>query len=475
LILYLRVNAFLALIVAALLLGLLSDRVILGPPDEAGVRDVVLSNSFKQVAQSFGEMMARIGIVIALATIIGKAMMDSGAAERIVQACIRLFGERLTPLALLVSSYVLGIPVFFDTVFLLMAPLAKALYQRTGKNYLLYITAIAAGASITHSLVPPTPGPLTAAATLKVDLGETIIIGMIVAAPLALAGLVYGAMANRWWPAAPRLSSVTAEPAPSSQLPERRLPSLFLALMPILLPVVLISSQTAFRALAKEHPTWNLQFELQGWNFTLSGLLDFIGEPNFALLVSAVASMGLVVRQRRMSRQELGKFTASALDEAGMILLITCAGGAFGAMLEKIGVGESIGTLAKEWGVPLLVLAWGMTALLKAAQGSATVAMIVSAKITLGILLAETGKTEANLETEDMISYLGYHPVYLVMAIGCGSKIGSWLNDSGFWVVCKMGGLSETETLRSWTLVLVTMGLVGLPVTWLLSIYLPLT
>jgi GntP family gluconate:H+ symporter len=169
-----------------------------------------------------------------------------------------------------------------------------------------------------------------------------------------------------------------------------------------------------------------------------------------------------------MTRAELGKFTARALDDAGMILLITCAGGAFGAMLAAAGVGDSLAALAEHWGIAPLVLAWSLAALFKVAQGSATVAMITTAGIVAGVLAARVGPGQSTAD------YLGYHPVYLVMAIGCGSKVGSWMNDSGFWVVCKMSGMTESETLKSWTVALVLMGVAGLPLVWILTELLPL-
>jgi GntP family gluconate:H+ symporter len=486
LILYLRVNAFLALVAAALVIGLLSPRVTYVTPKD-GEPYLSLLNVPEQIAQAFGRTMGQIGIVIALATIVGRSLMESGAADRIVRSTVRLFGERLTPVALVVSSYILGVPVFFDTVFLLMAPLAKALFQRTGKDYLLYICAIAAGASITHSLVPPTPGPLTVAARLQADLGLTILAGLAVAAPLALAGLAYGSVANRWWPAQPPLpagtpaaASDTAEPVAPTETPEDELPSLWVSLLPVVLPVVLISSFTGVQALARVSPGIDVIFQ-ESPRVSLTSILGLIGNKDVALLISAVVAMGIVYYRKRMTRAELGRFTGSALDEAGMILLITSAGGAFGSMLEKVGVGSVLGQLASLWGIPLLVLGWAIAALLKAAQGSATVAMITAADILRSILNSQLGLTDqavAGMESSRASAlyaqYLGYHPVWLVMAIGCGSKIGSWMNDSGFWVVCKAGGLTEGEALRSWTMVLVTMGLLGLPVTALLAWLMPL-
>ncbi|MGE3804134.1 MAG: GntP family permease [Gemmataceae bacterium] len=469
LILGLRINAFLALIVAALLIGVLSPKVVVPKPEEGKPERVVLSRAPQIAAQNFGRTMGQIGILIALATIVGRALMESGAADRIVRSCVNALGIGLAPLALLVSSYVLGIPVFFDTVFLLMAPLAKALHLRTGRSYLLYVTAIAAGASITHSLIPPTPGPITVATALNVDLGTTILVGLVVAAPLALAGLAYGAVADRLWPVPLRagVGTTLEELETQSQRPDEELPSLFISLLPIALPVVLIGSLTAFNAIGED-----MALSADG-SFTLGSLLGFIGEKNVALLISAVVSMVIVVKRTGMGRSELAKFTTAALDEAGMILLITSAGGAFGGMLGAAGVGDVLGKLAKEWGVSLLVLGWGLAALLKVSQGSATVAMITTAGILVGILEASPA-VKSIKDSAAVVQYLGYHPVYLVMAIGCGSKVGSWMNDSGFWVVCKAGGLTEAEALRSWTLVLATMGIVGLPLTALLAWLLPL-
>jgi GntP family gluconate:H+ symporter len=429
-----------------------------------------LTNAPNLVAQAFGRLMIGIGLSIALATVIGAALMESGAADRIVRSLTRLFGERRAALAMAASGYLLGVPVFFDTVFLLLVPLAKALYVRTGRNYLLYLIAMGSGASITHSLVPPTPGPIAVSEALRVDMGMTILVGLLVAAPLALAGLAYAAFIDRVSPVRPRESGTTSleDLGQRARRPESELPSLFASLLPIALPVLLITLATVFTAAARMHPELDYRTQVGGVSVSLGGVLDFLGDKNVALLLAAVAAMALVARRNRMTRAELGKFTARALDDAGMILLITCAGGAFGAVLAAAGVGDSLAALAEHWGVAPLVLAWSLAALFKVAQGSATVSMITTAGIVAGILAARVGPGQSTAD------YLGYHPVYLVMAIGCGSKVGSWMNDSGFWVVCKMGGLTEAETLRSWTVALVLMGVAGLPLVWALTRLLPL-
>lgn len=511
LILKLRVHAFLALIAAALLVGLLSPRVILQTREldayqklqgELGKRlsgrnveqvrkayradskrvpgsdassdqtqpRLELTNAPDLVAGAFGRLMIGIGLSIALATIIGAALMESGAADRIVRSLTRLFGDRYAAVAMLASGYVLAVPVFFDTVFLLLIPLAKALYLRTGKNYLLYVTAMASGGAITHSLVPPTPGPIGMSESLKVDLGMTILVGLLVAVPISLVGLAYAAFINRVSPVPLRESGNTSleELGLRAQRPDRELPSLFASLMPIVLPVLLITLSTAYTAVTKANPGLHYETQIDGVRITLDGILSFLGDKNIALLLAAVISMALVARRKQMTRAELGRFTAKALDDAGMILLITCAGGAFGALLTAAGVGDSLGALAEHWGIAPLFVAWGLAVLFKIAQGSGTVSMITTAGIIAGILASRVGPGQS------VEQYLGYHPVYLVMAIGSGSKVGSWMNDSGFWVVCKMSGMTEMETLKSWTMALVVMGLAGLPIIWLLTRVLPL-
>src|SRR6266851_349736 len=186
----LRLNAFLALIIAAIVVSLLA-------PGEAAVK-------VARVAEGFGRTAGTVGIVIALAAIIGKAMMDSGAADRIVNGFLALLGEKRGATALCSTGYILSIPVFFDTVFFLLVPLARSMYGRTNRNYLKYLLAIAAGAGATHTLVPPTPGPLAIAGTLGVDLGTMVVIGIVVALPAAGAGLLFAGWVDRRMPVVPQ-------------------------------------------------------------------------------------------------------------------------------------------------------------------------------------------------------------------------------------------------------------------------------
>ncbi|MGV3757238.1 MAG: GntP family permease, partial [Verrucomicrobiota bacterium] len=337
------------------------------------------------------------------------------------------------------------IPVFFDTVFYLLIPLGKALASRTGRNYALYVMTIVCGTTMAHSLVPPTPGPLFVANALNIQMGTMMIGGIILGLFTAGSGLIYAYWANRKWPMPVRETSGESlkDMEKMTQRPESELPGFWLALMPILLPVVLIGSEGFItdawgKAAAGTLASWQ------------SGLLWFFqkfGDKNIAISLAAGIALLTVVSQKRQSKKELGAAMQGALESGGLIILITAAGGAFGGVLQHTGVGERIRDLAATYQIGILPLAFFVTALIRTAQGSATVAMIT----TIGML-----QSMAAPET------LGFHPVYLALAIGCGSKPFAWMNDSGFWVVCKMSGMTEGETLRNFSVLLTIMALVGL-------------
>jgi gluconate:H+ symporter, GntP family len=473
LIIGLKIHPFIALIVAAITVSVLGAGW-LGEGQWAA--------SIARVADAFGSSAGKIGIVIGMAAVIGKCMLDSGAADRIVRAFLRLFGEKRSSVALMGSGFVLAVPVFFDTVFYLLVPLARSLYRRTHKNYLLYVLAIGCGGAITHTLVPPTPGPLVMATTLGVDVGLLILIGGLVALPAAVAGLIFAHFANRWMPVPMRSIGDQPEPEP---LEDSQLPSLWLSLLPVLLPVVLISTNTIVETSAKtairqqliqsgvERPRDEQLTELLRAPDQIadpdarrlaraSRMTNVVGNANFALLLSAGIALVTLVRQRQLSRVQMAAAVEISLMSGGVIILITSAGGAFGEMLKAAQVGPAIQHLFMDVGgagTVLLLLGFGIAAVLKIAQGSSTVAMITGSAMLAGIASPET---------------LGFHPVYLATAIGGGSLVGSWMNDSGFWIFAKMSGLTEIEALKSWTVMLVVLATVSLAVTVLLSSVLPL-
>ncbi len=597
-IIVLKLNAFLALITAAMVVSLLA-------PGE-------IEDKIARVASAFGASAGGIAVVIALAAVIGKCMMDSGAADRVVRAFLRVLGEKRSPIALMGSGFVLAVPVFFDTVFYLLVPLARSLHRRTGQQYLKYLLAIAAGGAITHTLVPPTPGPLLMASNLNIDVGVMIMVGALVALPAACAGLLFAGLADKVMPLPMRKLGAEPEPEPLS---DDELPSLWLSLAPVVLPVLLISTNTILKTMAdQEHAAllragdvndWpalvrtldeaetssaaasqparrivqalpestqaavkqaaadgqadeKLKTQLLadinsrvlrsnkfydpadayfdhviltnprigkllehppevtgGWDEAarLRGLRDLntllkadrskmdkvtverlnrlllesaypqifkrhvwvtptrraadvsalFGNANLALLLSAAVAMWTLYLQRKPSREEMAQTVEVSLMSGGVIILITAAGGAFGAMLKAAEIGPAIEKMfgAGATGMALLLLGFGVAALLKVAQGSSTVAMITGS----AMLAAMIPSPES----------LPFNMVYVATAIGAGSLIGSWMNDSGFWIFAKMGGLTEVEALKSWTILLVVLGIISLGVTMLLATYLPLT
>jgi GntP family gluconate:H+ symporter len=455
----LRFHAFVVLMLAAILVGLMSSQLPGVPPANALVQAVELPMT------EFGAAAGRIAFIILLASIIGMCMLESGAADSVVRRILKVLGERRAALALLASGFFLSFPVFFDTVFFLLVPLARAFALRTGKDYMLYVMAICGGGVLTHSLVAPTPGPLLVAEALRpagVDLGVSMIAGLVAGLPPA-AGVLY---LNRWLN---RRVPVPVRDAPGASLADLQaivnrsdaeLPAFGVSVLPVVLPVLLIAS-TSFVGMAQQ--------SLPGVVAALGGpetfgrlryWIDFVGNRNVAMLIGTAIALALLARQKKMSVREVGDAMGPPLELAGVIILITAAGGAFGAMIRHSGVGNVIAALASGHGVNLVLLAWTVTAVIRLAQGSATVAMVTG----VGLMAAIIGDG----------STLPFHPVYLFLAIGFGSMIASWMNDSGFWVVGKLSGFSERETLMTWTVLTTFISVAGVIEVLIASYLLPL-
>jgi GntP family gluconate:H+ symporter len=402
----------------------------------------------EKVAGAFGTTCAKIGILIALAAIIGKCLLDSGAADKIVRSALRVVGERGAPVAFVGSGFLLGIPVFFDTVFYLMMPLGKATRMRTGRNYLLYILCIVAGGSMAHSLVPPTPGPLFVAEELKVDLGLMIVAGCLVGICSSTAAFFYAMFVNRRAEIPLRESAdfSLAEFEKLAKRDESELPPLWLSVLPIVLPVVLIAGNSILK-------------QVEGVSSTFEYVMATLGNKNIALAIATIIAIALLVWQRRESLSKLAEPLQGALASGGVIILITAAGGAFGGMLQQTGVVSMIRGLPQYSPLVILTMAFFVTTAIRTAQGSATVAMMTAVGLLAGFAAPDQ---------------LGCHPVYLALAIGCGSKPIAWMNDSGFWVICKMSGMTEGEGLRYVTPMSILMGLVGLGVTLLAASVMPM-
>jgi len=430
----LKLHPFLALLLGALVVALMTP----GPTKSVGER----------IATEFGNTCGKLGILIAMAAIIGKCMLESGAAERIVRSLLKLTGIDKAPIAFLAGSFFIGIPVFFDTVIFLMVPLAKAMTMRIGKNYLLFILAIMAGASMANSLVPPAPGPLFLVGEMQTPIGMMMIGGFLLGLVTISAGYLFALYANRRWPIPLRdsLDARLEDIRAASLREDKQLPSLWFSLLPILIPLVLICMNTALTSMA-----------------TAPGgivrLLKFLGDKYIALSAGGAAALVMLALQRRTDRQGMTAFVQAALMSGGAIILITAAGGTFGGMLQQSGISARIAHLTSGYQMTLIPLAFLVAAVVRTAQGSATVAVITASGMLSGMAIH---------------GHLAYHPLYLGLAIGCGSKLVPWMNDAGFWIVCKISNLTEGEALKTIAPMQTIMGIAGLIVILIAARFLPL-
>ncbi len=438
-ILWLRLHAFLALVLGAYCVALLTpadalrsysqQRIAKGEMTEKAAGKFVAKASAARVSEEFGRTCANLGILIAMATIIGEGMLRSGAAEAIAAAMLRWLGAGRAHWAFFGTSFLLCIPVMLDTVMYLLAPLFKAVARRTGRDYLLLVLCTVAGGTITHSLVPPTPGPLFVAGDLGVPLGLMIGMGSAIGLGAALVGVVFARWAN-----GRHTLAVPDEDCPPPD-PARILPPLWLALLPIVLPIALIALDASFSpALAK---TGGL----------LAWLVANIGDKDMALTLGALAALAPLAARKG----EGATAVKNAVSEGAVILLIIAAGGAFGGVLQQTGIAGSLA--AHFQGIHALALpaVFLVTTLVRTAQGSATVAMITAAPIAKALLAGGAP----------------IHPVYFAIAIGCGSKPFPWMNDAGFWIITRLSGMRESLALRTVSPMMSIQGLAGLALTML--------
>ena len=456
----LRLHALLSLLLAALVTGVLTsqaqiyDYAIHSNMNEAAANALSTQTIGVRLSNALGNTVSKIGILILLASIIGTALMKSGGAERIIRSLMKLVGQKNASLAFLSGSFVLGIPVFFDTVFYLLIPLVKSLGVRNPKRFSLYLMCSIAGGVMTHSLVPPTPGPLYVAKELGVDIGIMMMGGLVVGVITVMCGYVYALWANKKWdlPMRDTPDMTIEELEHNAEIKDKDLPSLWLSLLPIILPIVLITGNTYFDMTINPKNA-----DVSNFQKSLLSIFKIIGDGNIALFISAFIATYLMW-SRLKNAALFEKNISESLMSAGMIILITSAGGAFGQMLQQTGIGVKIGELANGYQAAILPVAFLITLVVRTAQGSATVAMVTAVGVMNGFSHAQG---------------FGFHPVYLAIVIGCGSKIFPWMNDSGFWIITKMSGMEEKETIRFFSYLLTVMGFVGLVATMVLAYLFP--
>jgi GntP family gluconate:H+ symporter len=453
----LKLHPFLALIFAAIAVALLTPISSLQQFGISKGMDTAAALAFskkgigERVATEFGNTCAKIGILIAMAAIIGKCMLESGSAEKIIRSLLKLTGIEKAPIAFLLSSFFLGMPVFFDTVIFLMMPLAKAMTLKIGKNYLFFIMCIMAGAAMANSLVPPAPGPLFLIGEMHIPIGLMMGTGIVVGLFTITAGYLYASWANKKY-------TITLRDAADARIEDLKiisntensqLPSLLVALLPVLVPIIFITLDAIFTTILKANPQASIPK-------TIVTIVKFLGDKNIAIVIGGMLAL-LVIKKYK--KENLSSFIQNALMSGGGIILITAAGGAFGGMIQQTGISAKIGLLTANYQMALIPMAFFIAALIRTAQGSATVALIT----TSGVLAGMATNT-----------HLSFNPVYIGLAIGCGSKIFMWMNDPGFWILSKLSNLTEKEVLKTISPLLVVMGFTGLVVILIAAKLFPL-
>ena len=386
---------------------------------------VVAGMPLSAVIQSFetgmGSILGHIAIIVALGTMLGKMMAESGAADQIAFTLIRFFGEKNIPWAMVLIGLIVGLPVFFEVGFVLLVPILFTVARRSGKSLILLGLPMVAALSVVHGLVPPHPAAILAVTIYKADIGRTIFYALLIGIPTAIiAGPLYAKLI------APHVQLATENPMAdelAGHVEGRALPGFWFSVVTILLPVVLMLTGSWADALTAK-------------GSALNEALRLAGNDDMALLIGALFSFITLGKMRGFSRETILRFSNECLAPTAVITLLVGAGGGFGRVLQDSGVSHAIIVVAMQSHVPLLLLAWLLAAMLRLATGSATVAMATAASIVAPIALHSPG----------------VHPELLAIGTGAGALIFSHVNDGGFWLVKEYFNMTVGQTMKTWSI-----------------------
>jgi Gnt-I system low-affinity gluconate transporter len=471
LVIKLRMQAFLALLIASYFVAIAAG--------------IPLNEIAQTLQEGMGNTLGFIAIVVGIGTMLGEMLRVSGGAEQLARTLVNKFGEDRAPWALGLTGVIVSIPVFFDVGLIILIPLVYGLTQRTGRSLLYYAIPLAAGLAIGHSYIPPTPGPVAVASLIGADLGWVILFGLIAGIPaMIVGGILFGsyiskqinakvpeymilenynisavddndepgtAVAHEQSALEPKGRAVATQERVESNYPTetdhprtKDLPSFGLVIGLIAIPLVLILLNTASGVLLPE-------------GNAVRNFLNFIGHPFFALLVATLLGFYTLGTRRGYSRREIQEIATKSLEPVGLIILVTGAGGVFGRTLVATGVGDALAGAMAAFNMPIIVLAFLIATAVRVSQGSATVSMVTAAGLMAPII--ESGTYSAPM--------LGL----ITIAIASGATVLSHVNDSGFWLVSRYLGISEKNTLRSWTVLETILGCVGFLIALIISFF----
>ena len=410
-----KIHPFITLILAAIMVGFLMD-----------LEGVVILD---KISEGFGKTLSSIGIIIGFGAIIGTFLEKSGGTATIAKYLLSVIGDKKSPLAINLTGILVSIPVFCDSAFIILSSLNKALSKKTGISVTVFAVALSTGLYVSHVFVPPTPGPLAAAAALEADLGLVIIMGLFIALPTAFAGYLWAVKFGS------KLTQTTPKIGNELEQVFENKANILVVFLPIVMPIIFIG----LRSMAKysSHPFGDGM---------IADTLSFVGHPLSALFIGMLLTLLLV--DKKIPVKERWSWVSHALQEAGVIILITGAGGAFGSILRSGNVGDLIQAQFTDLEVGIF-LPFILAALLKTAQGSSTVAIFTAATII-----------------SPMMDVLGLDSeisrALTVLAIGAGSMTVSHINDSYFWVVSQFSGMNTKTTIKMHTMATLIQGIVAI-------------
>ena len=429
-VLRLKISAFIALLITAIYVG-----IVAGMP---------LDGVLAAIQEGMGGTLGFVATVVGLGAIFGQMLESSGGAESLARHLIQKFGIKRAPWAMTLTGFLVAIPVFFDVGFIILVPIVYALARDTKRSLLYYAIPLLAGLAVTHSFIPPTPGPVAVADIINAQLGWVILLGAILGIPVAIiAGPLFGAYISKKIYLAPPFDFDKS----MEETEEKELPSFTTIAVMIFIPLflILLNTVTAL-AVSKE---WIRQ---SVW----TNIIGFIGHPFTALIIATLAAIYFLCIRRGMRKQEILDLSTKALGPAGIIILITGAGGVLKQVLIDSGMGQMMAESMAGSSLSPILLAWVLAAVVRVTQGSATVAMITAA----GIMAPVIGLFGLNDPQRALV----------VIAISSGATLLSHVNDSGFWLVGKYLGMNEKQTLQSWTVMESIIAVTGLLFTLLASL-----
>lgn len=426
LILKLKIPAFIALLIATLVIGIVAGL------DAASI--------FDTIQRGMGGTLGYVATIVGLGAMFGSILELTGSAQAIADFMLKRFGVDKAPWTLLFSGFFIAIPVFFDVAFILLIPVIYALQQRTKKSLLLYAIPLLAGLAVTHAFIPPTPGPVAVADILGADLGLVILMGFLVGLPSAIvAGVFFGRyIAKKIHVEAPSFGGTDQA--------HKQLPPIGIVFAVVLLPIVLI----VLRALIESEVILDK-------SIGLGKFMSFVGHPFAALIVANLLAWYLLGIRWGYQKTELFKVASKSMEPAGTIILLTGAGGVLKQMLVDTSIGSLIAESFVHLESSIYLIAFIIAVLIRILQGSSTVAMITAAGLVAPLVLEGP--------------YSAFSLALLVVAIASGASTFSHVNDSGFWLVSQYLGIDEKQTYKSWTMMTTILSLVGISVVMLISLF----